>query len=167
MPFPNIEQPGTVVLTGSLRLKKYDGRYEQALPGYQDPYVYQNSEGIFDDAKKPDPEYLSRMFTWLDRNGELYFIEALRDGEYVPVGDVTAKPENPPIAIWFAEYRGVGIGTTVMRWVIERLRELGYEKIIGSEVYKWNPHSLALHKKLGFTVTEETEKEYLLELNLR
>ena len=167
MPFCNIEQLEIIPLTDMLHLKKYNGEYEKALAGYQDPYVYQNSEGIFNEEKKPDLNYVKGMCNYLNGVGELYFIEILENGEYVSIGDVTVKPENPPIAIWFAKYRGKGIGTLVMQAVIKRLRELGYQKITGSMVYKWNQHSLKLHQKLGFHIVDETEKEYILELELR
>lgn len=166
MPYNNSEQPEIIQLTETLRLKKYDGHYEKALIGYQDPYVYQNSEGIFDDEKKPDLNYVKGMCQYLNKVGELYFIEVLKNEEYVSIGDVTIKPENPPIAIWFSEYRNKGIGTLVMQAVIERLRALGYQKITGTTVYKWNDASLNLHRKLGFQVVRETEDEYILELEL-
>ena len=51
MPLKNIQQPEVILLTETLRLKRYNGHYELALAGYQDPYVYQNSEGIFEDRK--------------------------------------------------------------------------------------------------------------------
>lgn len=166
MPLPGIEQPEIIPLKEELRLKKYDGHYEKALAGYQDPYVYQNSEGIFDDSKKPDLNYVKGMCQYLDRNGELYFIEALEEDGYRAVGDVTVKSENPPVAIWFAEYRGKGVGTLAMRAVIDRLRELGYTKITGSTVYKWNEPSLRMHQKLGFAIVRETEEDYYLDLDL-
>lgn len=166
MPLEGIVQPEIVPLCEGYRLRKYDGAYEKALEGYQDPFVYQNSEGIFDPEKKPDIDYVRRMFEYLDRNGEAYFIEALEGGEYIAVGDVTAKPENPPIAIWYARHRAKGIGLLAMQAVIERLRAAGCKKITGSTVYKWNPASLALHKKLGFVVVREDEKEYVLEKEL-
>ncbi len=166
MPFPSIPQPDFIPLTPSLRLHRYDGHYELALPGYQDPVVYQNSEGIFDQAKIPDLDYVKGMCQYLDSHGELYFIEALEQGDWVPVGDVTVKPENPPIAIWVERYRGRGLGRLVMSWVIERLRALGYEKITGSTVYRWNQASLHMHQKLGFQIVRETEKDYYLELDL-
>ena len=166
MPIPGTPQPQHIQLTETYRLRRYDGHYELALPGYQDPAVYENSEGIFDKDKIPDLEYVRRMFTYLDKNGELYFIEALENGEYVPVGDVTVKDENPPLAIWRGEYRGRGLGTLVMGAVMERLRELGYTKIHGSTVYKWNESSLKMHQRLGFRVVRETEREYYLDLEL-
>ena len=167
MPLENIIQPDFIQVSDNLRLRKYDGNYETALEGYRDPYVYQNSEGIFDEAKKPDLSYVEAMFNYLDRVGEAYFIEVLKDGEYVSVGDVTVKPENPPIAIWYAEYRGAGIGTAVMKTVIQRLKELGYDRVTGSVVYKWNAPSLHMHQKLGFRIVSEDEKEYILELKLK
>lgn len=167
MPLPNIPQPSLIPLTPSFRLRRYDGRYELALPGYQDPVVYQNSEGIFDENKIPDLDYVKGMCQYLDSHGELYFIEALEGKDWVPIGDVTVKPENPPIAIWVERYRGRGLGTLVMRAVIDRLRALGYEKITGSTVYKWNRASLAMHKSLGFRVVGETGEDYYLEKDLR
>lgn len=166
MPFDGIEQPDVIVLSGNYRLKKYDGAYEKALAGYQDPVVYQNSEGIFDPQKKPDLNYVRGMFSYLDNAGELYFIEALEDGQYIAVGDVTAKPENPPIAIWQERYRGKGLGKLAMQAVIDRLRALGFRRITGSAVYRWNPASLAMHKALGFVVVEEREEELILEKEL-
>jgi len=166
MPFEGITQPETISLGGKFRLKKYDGAYEKALVGYRDPVVYQNSEGIFDPEKAPDMDYIRRMMTWLDAHGELYFVEALENGEYVAIGDVTAKPENPPIAIWYPQYRGIGLGRLAMQAVIDRLREMGCRRITGSTVYKWNTASLALHKKLGFEIVREDENEYILEKEL-
>lgn len=166
MPIPGVEQPETIQLTNTYRLRRYDGHYELALPGYQDPVVYENSEGIFNKEKIPDMSYVKAMCEYLDKNGELYFIEALEDGGYVPVGDVTVKDEDPPIAIWREEYRGRGLGTLAMGAVIERLRELGYKRIHDSTVYKWNENSLKMHQKLGFKVVRETERDYCLDLEL-
>ncbi|MBQ4321232.1 MAG: GNAT family N-acetyltransferase, partial [Oscillospiraceae bacterium] len=156
-----------LVISDSLRLRKYDGNYHLLLPGYQDPYVYQNSEGIFDEREIPDLSYVKGMCDWLAEHGELYFIEILEDGAYLPIGDVTVKQENPPITIWFGQYRSRGIGTRVMRAVIARCRELGYPKISNSSVYKWNTVSQKLHETLGFTKTGESETEYFYTLDLR
>lgn len=167
MPLQNIPQPEILWIHDSLRLHKYDGSYEQLLPGYQDPYVYQNSEGIFDDAKKPTMPYVKWMCEYLDGIGELYFIEIQENGAFVRIGDVTIKPENPPIAIWYAKWRGKGIGGQVMQAVIDRLRSLGFPKISGSEVYRWNTVSQKLHEKLGFIRVRETEDSFIYDLDLQ
>ena len=166
MPLENIQQPQVIPVNDRLRLRKYDGMYELFLPGYQDPYVYQNSEGIFDDARKPDLAYVKRMCDYLARVGELYYIEAKTEAGFQPVGDVTVKPENPPIAIWSAEYRGKGVGKLVMQTVIHRLKSLGFPRITGSTVYRWNIPSQKMHESLGFQRVGENEKELIYELML-
>lgn len=166
MPLPNIEQPEIIQINNTLRLRRYDGHYEKLLPGYQTPYVYQNSEGIFDDAKKPTLNYVKGMCEYLDSIGELYFIETLEDNVYISIGDITVKPENPPIAIWDAKYRGCGIGKAAMLAIIERMKSLGYCKITGSEVFKWNIASQKLHEGLGFQRIGEEGDSYIYELTL-
>lgn len=166
MPLKETAQPDLITIQPGLRLRRYDGNYQSFLSGYQDPVVYQNSEGIFDESKIPDLDYMERMCTYLARVGELYYIEVLEQDRYVPVGDVTVKPENPPIAIWYGKYRGRGIGLAVMEAVIHRLRELGYRKISGSTIYKWNTASQKLHEKLGFVRSAEDDREYTYTLTL-
>ena len=167
MALQNTNQPDIIGINEWLRLRKYDGNYESFLPGYRDPFVYQNSEGIFDADKIPDLDYVKRMCDHLSRVGEMYYIEVREGEEYLPVGDVTAKDENPPIAIWSAQYRGKGIGKLVMQTVIERLKTLGFETIKGSTVYTWNAASQRLHESLGFQRLEEDETEITYELDLR
>ena len=166
MPIRNIVQPIVIEVEENIRLLKYNGNFEIALSGYQDPYVYKNSEGVFDDAKKPDIDYIKGMFEWLNNNGELYYIQIREGQDFISIGDVTIKDVNPPIAIWYGKYRGIGIGTKVMKIVIKRLKELGYEKITGTTVYKWNESSQRMHEKLGFVKVDENEDEYIYELNL-
>ena len=160
------EQPEIIDINASLRLRKYDGHYELFLPGYQNPVVYQNSEGIFDESRIPDLDYVKGMCNYLAKVGELYYIEAKEKDTYIPIGDVTIKGENPPIAIWVDAYRGKGIGKLVMQTVIDRLKELGFDKITGSTVYQWNTSSQKLHEGLGFHRVSEDEKEIVYERSL-
>lgn len=159
-------QPEIIDINDSLRLRKYDGHYALFLPGYQNPIVYQNSEGIFDESRIPNLDYVQGMCTYLAKVGELYYIEAKEMGKYVPIGDVTIKDENPPIAIWADAYRGKGIGKQVMQTVMDRLKELGFAKISGSTVYQWNTASQKLHEHLGFYRVSEDEKEIIYEREL-
>lgn len=165
MALKEFEQPEIIDINGSLRLRKYDGQYKRFLPGYQNPVVYQNSEGIFDESRIPDLNYVKGMCTYLDRVGELYYIEARVGDTFIPIGDVTVKEKNPPIAIWVDEYRGIGIGKRVMQTVIARLKELGYSGIQGSTVYRWNIPSQKLHEGLGFVRVAENEKEITYDLS--
>ena len=49
---------------------------------------------------------------------------------------------------------------------IKKLKELGYDKITGTTVYKWNLSSQRMHEKLGFVKVDENDDEYIYELNL-
>ena len=166
MPFTSIPQPEIITINENLRLRRYDGHYERFLPPYQNPYVYQNSEGIFDDATKPDLDYVKRMCSYLDRTGEFYYIEAKENDTYICIGDVTVKDRNPPIAIWEDKYRGKGIGTLIMQTVIHRLKTLGFKSICNSAVYIWNLPSQKMHESLGFRQVSQTERELIYELTL-
>ena len=166
MALKDFEQPELIEISDTLRLRKFDGNYEQFLPGYQNPVVYQNSEGIFDETRIPNLAYVKGMCNYLQKVGELYYIEILENGLFVPIGDVTIKPDNPPIAIWFDRYHGKGIGKLVMQALIQRLRALGYSKITGSMVFRWNLASQKLHEGLGFVRTNENEREITYELDL-
>lgn len=166
MSLPNTPQPDIIPITPTLRLRMYDGQYELFLPGYQNPTVYRNSEGIFDESRIPNLDYVKGMCNYLHKVGELYYIEILEDGSFIPIGDVTIKPDNPPIAIWFDRYHGKGIGKHVMQTVIHRLKSLGYNKITGSTVYRWNTASQKLHESMGFVRTCENEREIIYELGI-
>ena len=166
MALKEFEQPEIININDSLRLRKYDGHFELFLSGYQNPVVYQNSEGIFDESRIPNLDYVKGMCTYLAKVGELYYIEAKEQDIYIPIGDVTIKDENPPIAIWADTYRGKGIGKLVMQTVIDRLKNLGFEKITSSTVYQWNTASQKLHEGLGFRRISENEKEIIYEREL-
>ena len=160
------EQPELIEISDTLRLRKYDGRFDLFLPGYQNPTVYQNSEGIFDESKIPDLAYVEGMCKYLANAGELYYIESKEADGFRPIGDITIKDENPPIAIWFDEYRGKNIGTLVMKTMIKRLKELGFKRIKGSSVYRWNIPSQKMHEKLGFQRVREDIDEFYYDLDL-
>ena len=159
-------QPELIQITDWLRLRRYDGNFALFLPGYRDPVVYQNSEGIFDESRVPDLAYVERMCNFLDQKGSLFYIEVGKKDRFEPIGDVTILSKNPPIAIWKPEYRGKGIGTLVMQTVIRCLRDQGFDKITGSTVYKWNTASQKLHEKLGFVRVREDGDEIIYELKL-
>jgi hypothetical protein len=97
------------------------------------------------------------MYEYLSKNGELYFIEVLEDGEFIPVGDVPLKEENPSIAIGVPQYRGMGIGKKVMTAIIARARELGIARFYGTKIYDYNIASQKLFESL-VSVREEWRK---------
>lgn len=166
MPLPGINQPEIIIIGENLRLRKYDGKYIIALPWYQDPVVYHNSEGITDESEVPDEDYVRRMYDWLNKNGELYFIEIKENDFYIPIGDVTLKPENPPIAIGVTKYRGVGIGRRVMSALIDRAREINIPKFSKVQVFDYNITSQKMFEALGFICTGCEGRDKFYELTI-
>ena len=95
-----------------------------------------------------------RRCTGLDSRGELWFIEVKKDGRFIPIGDVTFWKEDMPIVIGDRAFRGKGVAGKVVRRLIERGRELGYDRIYVSEIYSFNTPSRRCFESAGFTACE-------------
>ena len=155
MPISNIIQPAFLPVSENLRLRKFDGIYDFALRWYQDLELV----WLVDGKREPyTMEKLSRMYRYLDRQGELYFIEALTDGVWNPIGDVTFWQEDMPIVIADAAYRGKGIGKAVVAALIQRGRDLGFDILYVEEIYDWNTSSRKCFEHSGFRPYQKTEK---------
>jgi len=69
--------------------------------------------------------------------------------------------ETPSLAIsLYKEYRGLGIGTTMMKEMLALLKEHGYKRASLS-VQKAN-YAAKLYLKVGFEIIEENEEEYIM-----
>ena len=163
MAIQGIEQPAVIQIDESLRLRKFDEVFDFALEWYQDGDMLWMVDGKCDPY---DMDRLSGMYHYLNDAGELYFIEVLEDGTYIPIGDVTFWQQDMPIVIGDPGYRGQGIGSKVVAVLIERGRELGYDHLEVEEIYEWNEASRRCFEKLGFRVCEKTQKgsSYRLEI---
>ena len=155
MPIPNIPQPELLEIDGTLRLRKFDGQFDFALSWYQGPETVMLVDG------KPEPydmEKLRRMYTYLDRAGECYFIELDQGAGFEPVGDVTLWQEDMPIVIGDKNYRGKNIGRKVVSTLVQRGKRLGYDYLEVGEIYDWNEGSRRCFESVGFRAYEKTEK---------
>lgn len=161
-----VVQPQIIAIDENLRLRAFDRNYAVALPWYHNEAVYYNSEGITDLSKIPNMDYIKRMYDFLSTYGELYFIEVKEKGVFIPIGDVTLKEENPPIAIGVDVYRGVGIGKRVMRAIIQRAREIGIKRFYETVIYDYNIASQRLYESSGFVCVGVDGREKMYELNL-
>ena len=155
MPIPDISQPEVLAVAEELRLRKFDEDYGFALSWYQDPEMVWLVDGK---REAYTLEKLGRMYRYLNDRGELYFIEALADGGWTPIGDVTFRQEDMPIVIGDPAFRGKGIGKAVISALIRRGRELGYQTLGVEEIYDWNIASRKCFESCGFQVCEKTEK---------
>lgn len=154
MPIPNIAQPEILQVSETLRLRKFDDRFDFAFRWYQDgETVY-----LVDGVRCPYSwETLSNMYHYLDKQGELYFIEVL-ENDWKPIGDVCFWKDDMPIVVGERDYRGRGIGGQVIAALVQRGRSLGYDSQRVNEIYDWNPASRKCFENLGFRAWEKTEK---------
>ena len=69
--------------------------------------------------------------------------------------------ETPSLAIsLYKEYRGLGIGTAMMKKMLTLLKERGYKRVSLS-VQKSN-YAFKMYRKLGFEVVNENSEEYIM-----
>ena len=164
MPIEGIEQPEILSVSPTLRLRKYSGVFDFALPWYQDPVVLKMSEGP--DVKPYTLENLNWMYPYLDSHGELYWIEKWQETKFVPIGDVTMWQDDLPIVLGFPDVRGRGIGKAVIKALIARAKSLGWDHLSVQNIYNYNTASQRLFLSCGFQETGKTETgaSYRLEL---
>lgn len=155
MPIKGIHQPQIIQIDDSLRLSQYDGVFDFAYEWYQDLETVYLVDGI---REAYTFEKLKRMYDYLDHQGELYFIEVMKEGRYKPVGDVTFWQEDMPIVIGDKNYRGKKIGRRVIDALVQRGRKLGYSKIYVNEIYDYNTASKRCFESAGFKAYEKTDK---------
>ena len=155
MAIQGIEQPAVIQIDDYLRLRRFDGVFDFALEWYQDL----ETVWLVDGKRDPyDMDRLSGMYHYLNDAGELYFIEVLEDGTFIPIGDVTFWQQDMPIVIGDQGYRGRGIGRKVISTLIQRGSELGYDRLAVDEIYDWNEGSRRCFEGAGFRAYEKTEK---------
>ena len=155
MPIKGVEQPAILPVEEGLRLHRYEGECDFALNWYQDPDTLLLVDGKTDPYT---PERLRQMYEYLNQKDELYFIEVLEQNVWRPVGDVTFWQQDMPIVVGEKSMRGHGIGTKVVKRLVQRGRELGYAELFVEEIYTWNSASRRCFEKAGFLPFAPTEK---------
>lgn len=83
----------------------------------------------------------------------------MKNSEFIPIGDVTLKENNPPIEIGISQYRGKGIGKRVMQELVCRAREIGIQKIYNTGCYEDNIASQRMLESAGFILVNHDKKE--------
>lgn len=158
MPIENISQPEIINIDKELRLRKFDNNYSFAFDWYQDENTVKLVDGP--DAELYDFSKLKRMYEYLNNIGELYFIEIIDNNIFKPVGDVTFWKDDMPIVIGDKNCRGKGIGKKVIRALIERAKELEFEKLKVREIYSYNTASQRLFESMGFMKSSNTKNGF-------
>ena len=155
MAIEGIVQPEILRINDALRLRKFDGIYDFAFDWYQDEETVYLVDGV---RRKYSQETLKCMYEYLDKQGELYFIEVLECDVFKPIGDVTFWQYDMPIVIGEKAYRGKGIAKQVISALIKRGKLLGYTELYVNEIYEFNIASRKCFESMGFVAYEKTEK---------
>ena len=79
-------------------------------------------------------------------------------------GHVDDKTPSFAISL-YRDYRGKGIGTAMMRRMLEMLKEQGYERA-SLAVRKAN-YAVRMYEKVGFRIIDENEEEYIMVCDLQ
>ncbi|HFU4451608.1 TPA: GNAT family N-acetyltransferase [Streptococcus suis] len=155
MAIEGVEQVAVLEIDNQIRLRRYDGIHDFAFEWHQDLELVWLIDG---DQDRYSHDLLDRMYDYLSKNGECYFIEIFEDNQFIPIGDVTLFADDFAIAIGDKRYWKKGIGTKVLHRMIERARDVGLEEILVEEIYDWNTGSRKLFEKCGFEAVEKKKK---------
>jgi len=114
---------------------------------------------------------VEKMYNSLSKNCELYIIELKINKDYLPIGDAALCKNSLPIVIGRKEFRSKGIGKKVLHMLINRAKELGWNKLRVKSVYTYNERARRLYEEAGFklvstTSDKEGNQEWQFELNL-
>ena len=145
-----------IQIDDSLRLVPYflADHQDAALAWYQDVDLVELVDGI----RIPySPEKLNAMYFYLERHGDLFWIEFREKGEWLPIGDVTLSQENIPIVIGNPTYQHQGLGRKVLKALIDLARQKGWEQLKVQEIYTFNRISRRCFESLGFVESGTTE----------
>ncbi len=140
---------------GVVRLSRWEpasGDVPEALTWYGDPDVLYYSEGA--DVAPFSAERVRKMYRILSELGELYLIEVQAGGQWRRIGDVTLAPHTLPIVIGEAEWRSRGVGSRVLRLLIDRARDLGWTSLTAKNIWLDNVRSRRLFESMGFHLVE-------------
>ena len=73
--------------------------------------------------------------------------------------------DTPSLAMSvYKKYRGLGIGTSLLKQLLQVERLVGYSKI--SLSVQKNNYAVKMYKKAGFLVVDENSEEYIMTINL-
>ncbi|WP_141097551.1 GNAT family N-acetyltransferase [Paenibacillus aquistagni] len=121
---------------------------KHAIAWYQDEEVLYYSEGI--GVRPYNEERLELMYGYLSRIGKVYIIEAIEEGLWQPIGDITLSEQDLPIAIGHPDYRSKGIGRKVLQLIQEEARRFGWTELKVKMIYDYNERSKRLFTSMGF-----------------
>lgn len=114
-------------------------------------------------SREEEIEWLSGIFKRLEK-GEIFCVAAEVDGRLVANSEILKGTGNSRhvgvIGIAIKKgFRGIGIGTEMMKALQEYARKMGL-KVLTLSVFANNQHAINLYKKMGFIETGRIPKRF-------
>lgn len=131
-----------LLITDDLYLTKYFPAHKISLNWYLDKETVKmvdNSDTVY------DLDQLKNMYEYLDKNGDLFYIVYKNK----LIGDCAIFDDKMLAIVIDKEYRGKGIASKVLEFLISYARNKGYENL-NAEIYEFNKVSKNLFAKHGF-----------------
>ena len=131
-----------LLITDDLYLTKYFPAHKISLNWYLDKETVKmvdNSDSVY------DLDQLKNMYEYLDKNGDLFYIVYKNK----LIGDCAIFDDKMLAIVIDKEYRGKGIASKVLEFLISYARNKGYENL-NAEIYEFNKVSKNLFAKHGF-----------------
>lgn len=126
----------------NINLIDYFPAYDISLAWYKDPLTVKMVDGA---QKSYDLDDLIRMYTYLSKHGDLFYIEC--DNKLI--GDCAIFDDNMVALVLDKDYRGKGLGSLVLRKLIDYAKDKGL-RYLKAEIYDFNEPSLNLFSKFDF-----------------
>lgn len=133
------------LITDDLYLTKYFPAHNISLNWYLDKETVKmvdNSDTVY------ELDQLNNMYEYLDKNGILFYIVYKNK----LIGDCAIFDDKMVAIVIDKEYRGKGIASKVLEFLISYARDMGYENL-NAEIYDFNMVSKNLFAKYGFKNT--------------
>ncbi len=148
-------QPPKIIVNESIELVKYYPLYKKTLQWYQDLELCRQVDRI---DHPYDLDRLKRMYHYLSKNGECYYIKYKEGGRWRLVGDISLCNGAVSIVICH-EYQNRHIGRLAVRGILGRAQELKYRRV-EAEIYSFNEQSQRAFGAAGFKKTEAEKWVY-------
>ncbi|UBH12118.1 GNAT family N-acetyltransferase [Macrococcus armenti] len=143
-----------------LRLREIDlcNDLEKCAEWYRSERVLLGSEGKH--ITVYDEQTVFRMYSHLNRIGNVYIIECFFENKWLSIGDITLSPVMIPIVIGDDRFIGQGFGKRALKLLIEIAQFYQYSCLTVSKVFSYNKASQRLFESLGFVIKTEYIDEH-------
>ena len=152
---PNHIQPNKIKIDTSLSLIKYYPYFKRTILWYSDPVLCKQVDNI---DFIYDLDRLKRMYNYLSKNGECYYIKIFENGRSHLVGDISLCNGEIGMVVC-KEYQNRHIGRRAVRAILERAKEIGLDEV-GAEIYAFNSQSKRMFLSVGFEQISEEKYIY-------